>query len=354
MAINTKLETIKSGVLGVRSAIKAIDSSLANGTVDTLGDDIRTLNNRKYIWKWVNNNGTYELQKEVSNTDILSGTSYRYNTNLIAVVLPENIKTLSAQFLNDSNLQFINLDNITSITVNSCFQGCSSLSSTVELSRLEDKIPTSTFRATGLTSFKCSAPITTINSSAFRECPNLETVELPQTLTSLSDYVFYRCRKLKFISGLENVTSIDTTCFYECGNLSIELNLPNLTTLIGNGQFSGTGITKVLNLGLITSTPDGGMYSGLVAGCKSLTEITFPSTITKIGQYTCYNCSALETVKCLATSIPELGAYTFYGTNSTFKIYVPYGTSTAYKEATNWINYASRIYELDANGNIPS
>jgi len=354
MAVDTKLTTVQNGVLGVREAIKDVDPTLAEGSITTLGNDIRTLNDRKYVYKWVNNDGTYSLDRDINNTSVLSGTSYRYNTNLIAVVLPENIKTLSAQFLNDSNLQFINLDNITSITVSNCFQGCSSLSSIVELSKLEDKIPSTTFRASGLTSFKCSAPITTIDGSAFRECPNLETVELPQTLTSLSNYVFYRCRKLKSISGLENVTSIDLYCFYECNNLSIELNLPNLTTLIGSAQFSGTGITKVLNLGSITSTPDGGMYTGLVANCESLTEITFPSTITKIGQYTCYGCSALETVKCLATSVPELGSNVFSHTNSTFKIYVPYGTSAAYKEATNWINYASQIYELDVNGNIPS
>ena len=93
--------------------------------------------------------------------------------------------------------------------------------------------------------------------------------------------------------------------------------------------------------------------------CTSITSITLPSSITSIGTGAFYYCSGLTTLVLEATTPPTLSnTNALTGTNANLKIYVPYSADhsilNAYKAATNWSSYASKMYELDENGNIPT
>ena len=93
--------------------------------------------------------------------------------------------------------------------------------------------------------------------------------------------------------------------------------------------------------------------------CTSITSITLPSSITSIGTGAFYYCSGLTTLVVKATTPPTLSnTNALTGTNANLKIYVPYSADhsilNAYKAATNWSSYASKMYELDEDGNIPT
>lgn len=75
--------------------------------------------------------------------------------------------------------------------------------------------------------------------------------------------------------------------------------------------------------------------------CSSLTSVTIPSWITSIDSYAFSDCSSLTSVTCLATTPPTLGSGVFGG--SSCPIYVPVDSVSAYKTATNWSSYRSRI-----------
>lgn len=63
-------------------------------------------------------------------------------------------------------------------------------------------------------------PVTTIGEEAFRECTNLETVVLPESLTTIGGWSFYGCSKLKGIHIPAGVTSIADTAFgWGCDSL---------------------------------------------------------------------------------------------------------------------------------------
>ena len=79
-------------------------------------------------------------------------------------------------------------------------------------------------------------------------------------------------------------------------------------------------------------------------GCSSLNTITVPSTVTAIGQNAFANIGTI-TLVCLATTPPTLENTDAF-TSTSGNIYVPDTSVDAYKEATNWSTYASRIKGL--------
>lgn len=80
-------------------------------------------------------------------------------------------------------------------------------------------------------------------------------------------------------------------------------------------------------------------------GCSSLSSIEIPDSVTSIGDFAFDNCSNLESITVNAATPPTLGTNVFTYTNDC-PIYVPSGSVDAYKSATNWSTYASRIQAI--------
>ena len=88
--------------------------------------------------------------------------------------------------------------------------------------------------------------VTSIGSSAFWQCHNLTSIDIPSSVTSIGYKTFYRCRSL--------------TSMY----------IPSSVTSIGERTF---------------------------CFCRSLTRITIPSSVTSIGDYAFFDCDNL-TIRC--------------------------------------------------------
>jgi hypothetical protein len=68
--------------------------------------------------------------------------------------------------------------------------------------------------------------------------------------------------------------------------------------------------------------------------------------VTNIGNYAFNGCSNLTTVYVHATTPPTLGTYVFDSCPALTRIYVPSSKVSAYKAATNWSKYSSKIYGM--------
>jgi len=80
-------------------------------------------------------------------------------------------------------------------------------------------------------------------------------------------------------------------------------------------------------------------------GCTSLRNLNIGNGITQI-QYSAFrNCTSMESLYIKTSIPPTLGVDAF--TNNPCKIYVPHSSVDAYKSATNWSQYANRIYGYD-------
>jgi hypothetical protein len=116
-----------------------------------------------------------------------------------------------------------------------------------------------------------------------------------------------------------NVTEIGVAAFQHCTGL-ISITIPNSVTSIGERAFES---------------------------CTSLTSITIPASVTSIGNRAFIDCTSLTSVTCLPTTPPTLGYYAFLNTHANLAIKVPSASVDAYKSATNWSNYASRIFAIE-------
>lgn len=224
-----------------------------------------------------------------------------------------------------------------------------------DYTNLEKSITTCAFQATyTLTGIVIPEGITVINDQAFTDTLQLKALCLPKSAgTKLGSYCFRyargldslivagqcatlnqhafsdlrKCRRI-FING--TITSIPNYCFNTCTSLE-EVTIPDTIKTLGTSAF----------------------YE-----CLSLQHLHFTSTLTSIGT-NCFNyCSSLKSIIFQSTTPPTAGTTIFGNCVSLEKIYVPYssdhGILNAYKTATNWTQYASKIYELDEKGNIPN
>lgn len=161
---------------------------------------------------------------------------------------------------------------------------------------------------------------TRIVKNMFEGCTSLENIKLPDIVDDRdwSEYAFLRCISLKEMKLPQNKTVYGGYCFAESGLVKIEF--PDAVTHIKN-------------------------YACLK--CQSLLDVWIGAGIIEIGNAVFNTCPVMVSCYIKAISPPIITQYTF--DNNTCNIYVPHASVNAYKTATNWSKYASRIYGYDFN-----
>lgn len=111
--------------------------------------------------------------------------------------------------------------------------------------------------------------VVSVATEGFRNCKQLVSVTIPDTIELLASDAFNTCIRLKNVEFKgSNLKTIDTQCFAGCRDLEV-INIPGSVTKLGQQAF------------------------GL---CASLQEITIPDSVTTIGGYLFESCSQLKTV----------------------------------------------------------
>ena len=133
--------------------------------------------------------------------------------------------------------------------------------------------------------------VTSIGSSAFRDCSGLTSVNIPNSVTSIGDYAFSGCSRLTSVTIPNSVTSIGESAFSGCSRLT-SVTIPNSVTSIGDNAFSGCSrLTSVTIPNSVTSIGDNAF-----AVCSGLTSVTIPNSVTSIGFSAFKDCSGLTSV----------------------------------------------------------
>lgn len=169
------------------------------------------------------------------------------------------------------------------------FKECTNLLS-ITIPETVSKIGYTAFeKCTGLVAVNLNEGLTEIGGFAFSLCENLEFINIPESATSIGMAVFQSCN-LKSISIPNGITTIASHAFYLCRNLeSIELP-SNLTTIDDQAFSSCTSLVSI-------DIPDGVTSIGMNAfwGC-AFTEFTLPSSISEIGEGILACCDNLTTI----------------------------------------------------------
>lgn len=155
-----------------------------------------------------------------------------------------------------------------------------------------------------------------VYSSAF-EYKLVETVDLPNCLY-VGSKAFYYCASLTTVN-LPVCTTLYQLAFRNCGNLSY-ISLPNVVRL----------------------------SSYCLGYCSALQTISLPNC-SYVSQRAFYSCTNLKTIymgtaRSVVATMTQSNALS--GCSALQSIYVPASLVDAYKTASNWSYYSSKIYPI--------
>ena len=220
-----------------------------------------------------------DMSKCVNLTSMPS-TTFANCAKLTSVILPNNLTSIPKEtFYNCTSFTGVeNWDeiknNITTIG-EKAFYNCDALVS----------IALPNVSSMGSHAFQNCAELTTVDligssfvklNSAFRGCPKLDGIVLPDTVDSISQDGFNGCKALSSIVIPRDCTSIGSYGFSGCSSLVV-IDMSKAVNLKSTGQNSFSGVpVKELHFpeGFQTF---GGIYS------SDLEAITFPNSTTSIG-----------------------------------------------------------------------
>jgi len=209
------------------------------------------------------------------------------------------------------------------------------------------------FRNTHITSVNIPSSVTSIAAYAFLDCSNLADVYYSGTQsdweTLINKYIFNNHYSLYLSNQL--VTSVTlsqtTSCSYMYVNSITSMDSGSVLE-IGNSKFeSCSNLSNIIIREGVTTIKDSAFYE-----CNAITQVILPSTITSIGMRAFDRCYNMQEFVSLPTTPPTLSILSMPNSG---KIYVPYSADHSVLAAyqSSWSNLASRIFELDENGNIP-
>ena len=145
--------------------------------------------------------------------------------------------------------------------------------------------------------------------------------------------------------SLPNCTEIlGRYAFDSCTATTVEL--PNLTRITdATYTFNGMSNLQSIDLSKLTTASS---FAAVFANCSEIKRIDLRNLGGATFGNLCFsNCYKLETLILGGTAINTLSNTNgLGGTPATMSIYVPDGLVDAYKNATNWITYASRIKSM--------
>ena len=238
--------------------------------------------------KSVNYNGTKAQWKSISGygnvSQIIKCTDGIYaNSNTIII---DSVKYR----LNDDTAQVISysgtLENIT-ILESVTYEGFTFKVTSIGSSAFKD--------CTSLKSATIPDSVTSIGDSAFFDCASLTSITIPDSVTTIGNNAFSGCSSLTSATIGNNVTSIGDNAFNGCSKLK-KIEIPDSVTYIGSKAFDGTAFYNT-----VKNWEDGVLYCGnhLISAKFDVTKITVKASTVSIAAGALDNCKSLKKINVL-------------------------------------------------------
>ena len=257
-------------------------------------------------------------------------------SELTSLTIPASIKYIHP----DAFLECLSLESISVEAGNSVYDSRDNCNAIIETA-------TNTLYAAPAKDFTIPNSVTAIGDGAFRCNRNLTSLFIPKQITSIEQLAFQGIAAFTLetiqvdkdnpvYDSREDCNAIIETATNTLIVGTPKTIIPSTVTAIGSGAFTGREI-------YVVRIPEGVTVIGSNAfsGCNYLKQITFPSTLTRIGYYGIAWCGQLENIYCYATTPPEIQSYYNYegsydGNFDRLTLHVPAGCVEAYQSANGW------------------
>lgn len=134
---------------------------------------------------------------------------------------------------------------------------------------------------TALTAVTLPSSLLSIGGCAFSGCTSLSNIVIPNSVKYIGDYAFFECSSLTSITLSNDITEISRGCFSACTSLS-SITIPSSVELVRQEAFNDCRSlqslivpSSVKMFGEIGGPAGGFTDYGVLAGCTSLTSVTF-------------------------------------------------------------------------------
>ena len=124
-------------------------------------------------------------------------------------------------------------------------------------------------------------PVTSVGFSAFYDCDSLTSVTIPNSVTSIESEAFRGCRSLTSVNIPNSVISIGHDAFYGTSWFDHQ---PDGLAYAGLVAYKYKGI---MSEGTSVTIREGtlGIADGAFSGCRGLTNVTIPNSVTFISDW---------------------------------------------------------------------
>ena len=269
---------------------------------------------------------------------------YLEGSEFTKVTIGENVTSIGVYAFSGSSADFFINCNIPSYSSTSCaFTDC-----------LTSKV---TF----------GSNVTSIGDYAFYNCKNLESLIIPESVIEIGRDAFAGTKWYKNIEDgvvyINNVlydykgtmpentiiavkegTATITNSVFSSKKTLTAITLPGSITKIGEKAFKGC--SNLTSFDIPANAQLTSIGEETFSGCKALTTVVIPAKVTEIGSRAFYNCTGLTSITCYAKVPPTVDtsrSASFSKVDTTIPLYVPIGSEAAYQSADGWKDFSNII-----------
>ncbi len=311
--------------------------------------------------------------RSFSNVTILGQNAFKGCSNLESIQLPSNLTTIQKE----------------------AFVGCAALKSVTIYNKVTSIAEKAFYECANIENLTMSSGIVTIGDYAFYGCASIKAVTLPLSLTTIGKHAFDGCSSIARFYLYYKVESIGEGAFANCtscANFQVHASNPYFTTntyrvlskdgttlyvypagMTSKSYGFPTSVVNIApyalagasNLTSVTFNNVENIGDYAFDGCANLATVSFTDKIKSVGKGAFRNCQSLYTLV-MTDQLTSIGENAFQGvaqgirtevkwttplsiSNGTFsnftpvtdggitgRLFVPVGTTNAYKSANGW------------------
>ncbi len=169
-----------------------------------------------------------------------------------------------------------------------------------------------------------------IADKAFYQNNKITKVIIPDTVTEMGASIFKECKNLETVDLGKGVVTMGGECFKDCKSLT-SIVLPESLVELSGETFMGCKLLKTVELSPNITEIRGNTFEN----CSSLESIVIPVGVTRIAAHAFYGCSSLSYAY-IPDTVTEIGSSAFRLCDSLTSIELPKGVSInerAFKES---------------------